>query len=63
VLAAARLLKGHLLQPDMYNDRKGAYYWLKLQFPFWWHSLVATLDSLSLLGFDKDDDDIARGVI
>ncbi|MEW6093193.1 MAG: prenyltransferase/squalene oxidase repeat-containing protein [Chloroflexota bacterium] len=62
-LSAARLLKSRLLQPDKYNDRKGADYWLKLQFPFWWHSLVATLDSLSRLGFDKDDDDIARGLI
>jgi hypothetical protein len=62
VLNAARLLKGRLLQADKYNDRKGADYWLKLQFPFWWHSLVATLDSLSLLGFGKDDDDVGRGL-
>jgi hypothetical protein len=63
VLSAARLLKGRLLQPDKYNDRRGAHYWLKLQFPFWWHSLVASLDSLSQLGFDKDDDDIGRGLL
>lgn len=62
ILNAARLLKGRLLQPDRYNDRRGADYWLKFSFPFWWHSLVATLDSLSLLGFDKDDD-IARGLL
>lgn len=63
VLTAARLLKGRLFQADKYNDRKGADYWLKFQYPFWWHSLVATLDSLSRLGFDKDDDDIARGLL
>jgi hypothetical protein len=63
VLSAARLLKSRLFQPDKYNDRKGADYWLKFQFPFWWHSLVATLDSLSWLGFDKDDDDIRRGLL
>lgn len=62
VQAAGVLLKGRILQADKYNDRKGADYWLKLQFPFWWHSLVATLDSLSLLEFDKDDDDIRRGL-
>jgi hypothetical protein len=62
VQAAGKLLKGRLLQVDKYNDRKGAEYWVKFQFPFWWHSLVATLDSLSLLGFDKDDADIGRGL-
>jgi hypothetical protein len=62
VLCAAQLLKGRILEADKYNDRKGADYWLKFQYPFWWHSLVATLDSLSLLGFDKDDDQIARGI-
>ena len=63
VLSAARLLKSRLFQADKYNDRKGAEYWLKFQYPFWWHSLVATLDSLSRLGFDKDDNEIARGVL
>lgn len=62
VLTAARLLKGRLFQADHYNDRKGADYWLKFQYPFWWHSLVATLDSLSRLGFDRNDDRIARGI-
>jgi hypothetical protein len=63
VLTAARLLKSRLFSPDKYNDRKGVDYWLKFQFPFWWHSLVATLDSLSRLGFDKGDDDIDRGLL
>ena len=63
VLAAARLLKSRLFQADKYNDRKGAQYWLKFQFPFWWHSLVATLDSLSWLGFDRYDNDIARSLL
>jgi hypothetical protein len=62
VRAAGKLLKTRLLRPDKYNDRKGAGYWLKFQYPFWWHSLVATLDSLSRLGFNRDDEDIARGL-
>ncbi len=62
VQSAARLLKGRLLQPDKYNDRRGAAYWLKFQYPFWWHNLVATLDSLSLLGFGREDEAIARGL-
>ncbi|MBN2387578.1 MAG: hypothetical protein JXB85_11205 [Anaerolineales bacterium] len=62
VQTAARLLKGRLFKPDLYNDRKGAAYWLKFQFPFWWHSLVATLDSLSRLGFERMDQEVARGL-
>jgi hypothetical protein len=61
IQAAGKLLEGRLMQADKYNDRKGANYWLKLQFPFWWHSLVATLDSLSLLRFGWDED-IGRGL-
>jgi hypothetical protein len=62
VLAAARLLKSRILQADKYNDRKGPEYWLKFQYPFWWHSLVATLDSLSRLGFERNDEHVARGL-
>ncbi len=62
VLAAARWLKGRIFLADKYNDRRGAGYWLKFQYPFWWHSLVASLDSLSWLGFDGRDGDAARGL-
>lgn len=60
--AAAQLLKGRLFQADKYNDRKASSYWLKFQFPFWWHSLVATLDSLARLGFERKDEAIAHGL-
>lgn len=62
VLAAGQALKNRLFQSDKYNDRKAVSYWLKLQFPFWWTSLLTALDTLFWLDFDKHDPDIARGL-
>jgi hypothetical protein len=62
VIAAGKCLKERLFQPDKYNDRKAASYWLKFQFPFWWPNLLTALDSLSFLGFDRQDQDVARGL-
>lgn len=62
VIAAGEALKTRILKPDKYNDRKAKSYWLKFQFPFWWTNLVTCLDSLSGLGFDRQDADISRGL-
>jgi hypothetical protein len=62
VLAAGKALKSRLLQSDKYNDRKAPSYWLKFQYPFWWTSLLTALDTLSLLGFDHHDEDVARAL-
>jgi hypothetical protein len=62
ILRAARLLKSRFFQADHYHDRRAASYWLKFQFPFWWNNLLSALDSLSFLGFDRRDKDIARGL-
>lgn len=62
ILKAGRLLKSRLFQADRYNDRKAPSYWFKYQYPFWWNSLLSTLDSLSCLGLDPTDPDIARGL-
>jgi hypothetical protein len=62
VIAAGEALKTRILRPDKYNDRKAKSYWLKFQFPFWWSTLVTSLDSLARLGFDCQDADIFRGL-
>ncbi|MBN2548549.1 MAG: terpene cyclase/mutase family protein [Anaerolineales bacterium] len=62
VLEAAHLLKSRLFQADRYNDRKHPSYWLKLQFPFWWTTLLTALDTLSRLGFAREDPQIAGGL-
>ena len=62
VIAAANALKSRFFHADKYNDRKAPAYWLKFQFPFWWTSLLTALDTLSRLGFDRQDADIAKGL-
>jgi hypothetical protein len=62
VIVAGERLKERLFQADKYNDRKAPAYWLKFQFPFWWPNLVTALDTLSRLGFDRKDEQIARGL-
>jgi hypothetical protein len=62
VHGAGERLKERFFQADKYYDRKAPSYWLKFQFPFWWPSLLTALDSLSRLGFDRQDRDITRGL-
>jgi hypothetical protein len=62
VLKAGEALKSRFFQADKHNDRKAPSYWLKFQFPFWWTSLLTALDTLSRLGFDCRDEDVARGL-
>jgi hypothetical protein len=62
VITAATLLKSCFFRSDKYNDRKAPSYWTKFQYPFWWNSILTALDSLSLVGFAADDDDVRKGL-
>lgn len=62
VIAAGECLKRRLFQADKYNDRKAPAYWYKFQFPFWWTSLLTALDTLSRLGWDRADGQIAQAL-
>ncbi len=62
VMAAGEALKSRLFQADKYNDRRAPSYWLKFQFPFWWTSLLTALDTLSRLGFSRQDEKITQGL-
>ena len=57
---AADLLKSRFFQPDVYTSYKAASYWVR--FLFWWPNLVTSLDSLSLMGYSKDDPDIRKAL-
>ena len=54
--AAGELLKSRFFKPDVYSSYRAASYWVR--FAFWWPNLVTSLDSLSKMGFTKDDPDI-----
>jgi hypothetical protein len=59
---AGELLKSRFFRADKYNDRKAPAYWLKFQYPFWWANLLTALDSLSRLGFPRDDAGVNAGL-
>ncbi len=60
---AALLLKTQFFQKDKhYTSYKAADYWVKFQYPYWWNNLVAALDSISSIGFSKDDEEIKKAL-
>jgi len=59
-LHAARLLKSRFFKPDAYASYRDPGYWVR--FEFWWPNLVTSLDSLSKMGFSRDDPDVRRAV-
>jgi hypothetical protein len=60
VKEAAGLLKSRFFKPDVYTSYKSPKYWTT--FRFWWPNLLTALDSLSQLGFSRDDPDINYGL-
>jgi len=59
---AAELLVSRFFQQDAYTSYKAASYWVKFKYPFWWNNLVAALDSVSLIGIPRDNENIARAL-
>lgn len=57
---AGDLLKSRFFQRDKYTDRQAAYFWEKIRFPFWWTDILSALDSLSWLGFPREDPDVVK---
>jgi len=57
---AAGLLKAQFFKPDVYTSYRDPGYWVR--FLFWWPNLVTSMDSLSRMGFSRDDPDIGRAV-
>jgi hypothetical protein len=60
--AAARLLASRFFQPDRYTSYKAASYWVRFEYPFWWNNLVSALDSVSLIGLTRDDEQIGKAL-
>jgi hypothetical protein len=57
---AAELLKSRFFKPDVYTSYHAASYWVR--FLQWWPNIVTSLDSLSLMGFSKDDPSIRKAL-
>ncbi len=59
---AGRLLLSHLFKTDNYPDRSSPDYWLRFTYPFWFTDLISATDSLSKLGFQKEEPGIAEAI-
>lgn len=59
---AGELLKSRFFQRDKYTDRQARHFWEKIRFPFWWTDILSALDTVSWLGFSRDDPDIQKGL-
>lgn len=59
---AGKLLLSHFFQRDNYPDRSSSEYWLRFTYPFWFTDLVSAADTLSKLGFQKDEPGIAAAI-
>jgi hypothetical protein len=59
---AGKLLLSHSFKKDNYPDRSSPEYWLRFTYPFWFTDLISATDSLSRLGFTKEEPAIARAV-
>lgn len=55
---AGRLLASNFFKSDNYIDRRDRDYWLKFTYPFWFTDLISAMDSLSKMGFSKDEPQI-----
>lgn len=60
VVAAGRLLKSSLFQPDNYGSYHDPAYWTR--FTFWWPNLLTALESLRPLRFPASDPDIKKAL-
>lgn len=60
--AAGELLKSMIFKKDNYRDRGTPSYWTSFTFPFWFTDVLSAMDSLSQLGFPKEDQQISRAL-
>ena len=60
--AAGHLLLSNLFKQDNYPDRAATSYWFGFSYPFWFTDLLSALDSLSLLGFSKNEPQINKAL-
>lgn len=59
---AGELLASRLFEPDKYPDRQASSFWTSFSFPFWFTDLLSALDSLSLIGVNTSNAQVAGSV-
>lgn len=59
---AAELLVSRFFIADKYPDRKGKKYWERVSYPFLFTDIISAMDSLSFLGFTRENHHIQDGL-
>lgn len=59
---AAKLLTSRFFQKDAYTSYQAERYWIMFQYPYWWNQLVAALDSISLIGIPKENENVSKAL-
>lgn len=59
---AGELLLSRFFKPDKYEDRHLAGYWEEITFPFWATDILSSMDSLSRIGFDVEDEKVQYAI-
>jgi hypothetical protein len=60
---AGKLLASRFFKRDKYVDRQGIEFWLKFSYQFWFTDLLSALDSLSLIGLEKENPQINKALL
>jgi hypothetical protein len=59
---AAKLVLSSFFRKDNYPDRGRPEYWLRFTFPFWFTDLISATDSMTRLGFRREDEHLEDAV-
>lgn len=59
---AGELLISRFFKSDKYSDRRGKDFWEKVSYPFWFTDIISSLDSLSFIGFTRDNSQILEAL-
>jgi hypothetical protein len=55
---AGKLLMNRFFKRDKYSDRSAVSFWTGFSYPYWFTDLLTSLDSLSKIGFPRDEPQI-----
>jgi squalene cyclase len=55
---AGRLLMSRFFKRDKYADRSAVSFWTGFSYPYWFTDLLTSIDSLSKIGFSRDEPEI-----
>jgi hypothetical protein len=59
---ASNLLTPRFFKADTYPDRQATSFWTSFSYPFWFTDLLSCFDSISLIGVDLSNPQVAKGL-